>query len=45
MVLFRVGVGIRVNVRVRGKNEGGSLIDMVYVYVPASWGAFSRNLV
>ena len=24
---------------------GGSHIDMVYVYVPAFWGAFSRNLV
>ena len=25
--------------------EGGSHIDMVYVYVPAFWGAISRNLV
>ena len=24
---------------------GGSHIDMVYVYVPAFWGTFSRNLV
>ena len=24
---------------------GGSHIDTVYVYVPAFWGAFSRNLV
>ena len=24
---------------------GGSHIDMVYVYVPAFWGAFSWNLV
>ena len=24
---------------------GGSHIDMVYVYVPAFWGVFSRNLV
>ena len=24
---------------------GGSHIDMVYIYVPAFWGAFSRNLV
>ena len=28
------------------ENSGrGSHIDMVYVYVPAFWGAFSRNLV
>ena len=24
---------------------GGSHIDMEYVYVPAFWGTFSRNLV
>ena len=26
-------------------SRGGSHIDMVYVYVPAFWGTFSRNLV
>ena len=25
--------------------RGGSHIDMVYIYVPAFWGTFSRNLV
>ena len=28
-----------------GARGGGSYIDMVYVYVPAFWGTFSRNLV
>ena len=27
------------------RGGGGSHIDMVYVYVPAFWGTFSRNLV
>ena len=26
-------------------SPGGSHIDMVYVYVPDFWGAFSQNLV
>ena len=29
----------------RSPGGGGSHIDMVYVYVPAFWGTFSRNLV
>ena len=27
------------------ETRGGPHIDMVYVYVPAFWGAFSQNLV
>ena len=36
-----------VHVCVLGRSQiwGGSRIDMVYVYVPAFWGAISRNLV
>ena len=33
------------HIKVDKNPEGGSHIDMVYVYVPAFQGAISRNLV